>query len=121
MHSSDFFGQITRWGVHLGSFSVEYKPRTSIKGQVLVDFIAEFQEKGENPESPNISSSNTEEGLLEWKLFVDEASNMKGAGAGAVLVSPEGLVLEQAVRLGFLASNNEAEYEALLIGLRSAI
>uniref|UniRef100_A0A2N9G7V6 Uncharacterized protein n=1 Tax=Fagus sylvatica TaxID=28930 RepID=A0A2N9G7V6_FAGSY len=49
------------------------------------------------------------------------ASNMKGAGAGAVLVSPEGLILEQAVRLGFLASNNEAEYEALLIGLRSAL
>jgi ribonuclease HI len=121
MHSSDFFGRITRWGVHLGSFGDEYKPRTSIKGQVLADFIAEFQEKGENPESPNISSSNTEEGLLEWKLFVDGASNMKGAGAGAVLVSPEGLVLEQAVRLGFLASNNEAEYEALLIGLRSAI
>uniref|UniRef100_A0A2N9IWS2 Integrase catalytic domain-containing protein n=1 Tax=Fagus sylvatica TaxID=28930 RepID=A0A2N9IWS2_FAGSY len=46
---------------------------------------------------------------------------MKGAGAGAMLVSPEGLILEQAVRLGFLASNNEAEYEALLIGLRSAI
>uniref|UniRef100_A0A2N9HT99 Uncharacterized protein n=1 Tax=Fagus sylvatica TaxID=28930 RepID=A0A2N9HT99_FAGSY len=57
----------------------------------------------------------------EWKLFVDGASNMKGAGAGAVLVSPEGLILEQAVRLGFLASNNEAEYEALLIGLRSAL
>jgi ribonuclease HI len=37
-----------------------------------------------------------------------------------VLVSPEGLVLKQAVRLKFLALNNEAEYEALLIGLRSA-
>jgi ribonuclease HI len=46
---------------------------------------------------------------------------MKGAGAGAVLISPEGLILEQAVKLGFLASNNETEYEALLIGLRSAI
>jgi ribonuclease HI len=37
-----------------------------------------------------------------------------------VLVSLEGLVLEQTVRLKFLASNNEAEYEALLIGLRTA-
>ena len=36
-----------------------------------------------------------------------------------MLVSPKGLVLEQAVRLKFLASNNEAEYEALLIGLRT--
>ena len=37
-----------------------------------------------------------------------------------MLVSPEGLVLEQAVRLGFPASNNEAEYEALVVELRSA-
>jgi ribonuclease HI len=53
-------------------------------------------------------------------LFVDGASNSKGSGAGIVLVSPERLVLEQAVRLKFSASNNEAEYEALMIGLRSA-
>ncbi len=45
---------------------------------------------------------------------------MKGSGAGAVLISPNGLILEQAVRLGFLASNNETKYEALLIGLKSA-
>jgi ribonuclease HI len=53
-------------------------------------------------------------------LFVDGVSNSKGLGAGIVLVSPERLVLEQAVRLKFSASNNEAEYEALLICLRSA-
>ena len=39
---------------------------------------------------------------------------------GIVLISPEGELLEQAVRLGFGASNNEAEYEALLHGLRAA-
>uniref|UniRef100_A0A2N9GX46 Uncharacterized protein n=1 Tax=Fagus sylvatica TaxID=28930 RepID=A0A2N9GX46_FAGSY len=98
MHSSDFSGRVTRWGVHLGSLG-----------------------KRESSESTCTSSPHADEGSLEWKLFVDGASNMKGAGAGAVLVSPEGLVLEQAVRLGFLASNNKAEYEALLIGLRTAI
>jgi ribonuclease HI len=121
MHSSDFSGRITRWGVHLGSLGVEYKPRTSIKGQVLADFVAEFQGKRESSEPTYTPSPYANEGSSEWKLFVDGASNMKGAGAGAVLVSPEGLILEQAVRLGFLASNNEAEYEALLIGLRSAL
>ena len=121
MHSSDFSGRVTRWGVHLGSLDVEYKPRTSIKGQVLVDFVVEFQGKGGNSESTYTSSPHADEGSLEWKLFVDGASNMKGARVGTVLVSPGGLILEQAVRLGFLASNNETEYEALLIGLRSAI
>jgi ribonuclease HI len=52
---------------------------------------------------------------------VDGASNMKGSGVGAVLISLEGLILEQAVWLGFLTSNNEAKYEALLISLRNAI
>uniref|UniRef100_A0A2N9GMT9 Uncharacterized protein n=1 Tax=Fagus sylvatica TaxID=28930 RepID=A0A2N9GMT9_FAGSY len=119
--SSDFSGRITRWGVHLGSLGVEYKPRTSIKGQVLADFVAEFQGKEASTESNYTPSPCVIGDSSEWKLFVDGASNMKGAGAGAVLVSPEGLILEQAVRLGFLASNNEAEYEALLIGLRSAL
>ncbi|XP_028077759.1 uncharacterized protein LOC114279668 [Camellia sinensis] len=56
-----------------------------------------------------------------WKLFVDGASNRHGAGLGIVLNSPDGLVIEQAITLGFPASNNEAEYEALLAGLRSAL
>ncbi|GMP46975.1 hypothetical protein CsSME_00014929 [Camellia sinensis var. sinensis] len=56
-----------------------------------------------------------------WKLFVDGASNRHGAGLSIVLTSPDGLVIEQAITLGFPASNNEAEYEALLTGLRSAL
>uniref|UniRef100_A0A2N9IU12 Uncharacterized protein n=1 Tax=Fagus sylvatica TaxID=28930 RepID=A0A2N9IU12_FAGSY len=95
MHSSDFSGRITRWGVHLGSLGVEYKPRTSIKGQVLADFVAEFQGKEASTESNHTPSPCVIGDSSEWKLFVDGASNMKGAGA--------------------------AEYEALLIGLRSAL
>uniref|UniRef100_A0A2N9GCU1 Reverse transcriptase domain-containing protein n=1 Tax=Fagus sylvatica TaxID=28930 RepID=A0A2N9GCU1_FAGSY len=57
---------------------------------------------------------------LPLKMLLQRASNSKGSGAGVVLVSPEGLVLEQAVRLKFLVSNNKAEYEALLIGLKTA-
>uniref|UniRef100_A0A2N9G140 Uncharacterized protein n=1 Tax=Fagus sylvatica TaxID=28930 RepID=A0A2N9G140_FAGSY len=56
----------------------------------------------------------------KWELFVDGASNSKGSGAGIVLISPEGLVLEQAVQLRFSVLNNEAKYEAMLIGLRTA-
>ena len=56
-----------------------------------------------------------------WKLFVDGASNRHGAGLGIVLISPVGLTIEHSITLGFPASNNEAEYEALLAGLKSAI
>ncbi|CAL2254006.1 unnamed protein product [Prunus armeniaca] len=55
-----------------------------------------------------------------WQLRVDGASNQKGAGAGVVIITPDGTLLEQAITLGFPASNNEAEYEALLADLRLA-
>ncbi|GMQ06436.1 hypothetical protein CsSME_00051028 [Camellia sinensis var. sinensis] len=56
-----------------------------------------------------------------WKLFVNGASNRHGAGLGIVLTSPDGMIIEQAITLGFPASNNEAEYEALLAGLRNVL
>ncbi|KAI5337380.1 hypothetical protein L3X38_016651 [Prunus dulcis] len=55
-----------------------------------------------------------------WTLFVDGSSNAQGCGAGLVLVSPDKVALEYALRFNFQASNNEAEYEALLAGLRLA-
>ncbi|CAL2254389.1 unnamed protein product [Prunus armeniaca] len=55
-----------------------------------------------------------------WQLHIDEASNHKGVGAGVVIITPDGTLLEQAITLGFFASNNEAEYEALLAGLHLA-
>ncbi|KAI5338266.1 hypothetical protein L3X38_017537 [Prunus dulcis] len=55
-----------------------------------------------------------------WQLHVDGASNHKGAGAGVVIVTPDRTLLEQAITLGFSASNNEVEYEELLAGLRLA-
>uniref|UniRef100_A0A2N9EM81 Uncharacterized protein n=1 Tax=Fagus sylvatica TaxID=28930 RepID=A0A2N9EM81_FAGSY len=120
--SSDFSGRISKWGTHLGAYDVHYRPRTSIKGQVLADFVAEFAP--EHSEQPTIGepprSAEQDEGSSWWTLYVDGAANSRGSGLGIVLISPEGEMLEQAVRLGFGASNNEAEYEALLHGLRAA-
>ena len=55
-----------------------------------------------------------------WKVFVDGSSNENGSGAGIILISPEGHRFHSVLRFGFKASNNEAEYEALLAGLRIA-
>ena len=54
-----------------------------------------------------------------WKVFVDGESSTMGPGAGIVIIISEGIRLEHSFRLGFRASNNEAEYEALLAGLRA--
>ena len=56
-----------------------------------------------------------------WRVFVDGASNAQGVGIGIVIMSPEGVKLEHSLRLGFRASNNEVEYEALIARLKAAL
>ena len=50
-------------------------------------------------------------------MSVDGAANAQGSGAGLILTSPEGIDIEYTLRFGFQASNNEAEYEAVIAGL----
>ena len=49
---------------------------------------------------------------------MDGASSAMGAGARIVIITLEGIRVKHSFRLGFKAFNNEAEYEALLAGLR---
>ena len=56
-------------------------------------------------------------GLPCWKVYVDSAANQRGFGVGLVLESPKKTIIEKSLRLGFSATNNEAEYEALLQGM----
>ena len=52
-----------------------------------------------------------------WRVYTDGASSRKRAGVGVVLITPEKLIMEKSLRLGFSATNNEAKYEALLAGI----
>ena len=110
-------------GTILGTFDIKYMPRTSIKGQVLDDLVAKFVEC---PEEMNVGNHGMDEKLvgvisvqclMPWKVYVDGAANQRGSGVGLVLVSLEKITIEKYLRLGFSARNNEAEYEALLMGM----
>ena len=57
------------------------------------------------------------QGSSRWKVYVDGAANQRESGVGLVLISPEKITIEISLRLGFSATNNEAEYEALLQGM----
>ena len=98
-------------------------PRTSVKCQILADLIVEFTESPVEDEPTKHCMDEKLVGLigaqepLQWKVYVDGAANQKGSSVGLVLISPEKLVVEKSLRLGFSASNNEAEYEALLEGM----
>ncbi|XP_075633842.1 uncharacterized protein LOC142606364 [Castanea sativa] len=117
MRKSDYTGHVAKWGTKLGAYDVKYMPRTAIKGQILADFMAEFTKSETNQEDAMIAVMNVGlENLPLWEVYSDGASNRKGARIGVVLITPEKLILEKSLRLGFPATNNEAEYEALLAG-----
>ena len=98
-------------------------PRTSIKGQVLADLVAEFAEYPEEMEVENQKLDERSIGVISvqspmpWELYVNEAANQRGSGVGLVLVSPEKITIEKYLKLSFSATNNEAEYEVLLMGM----
>ncbi|XP_075654519.1 uncharacterized protein LOC142624692 [Castanea sativa] len=94
------------WSIELSEFDIQYHPRTAIKGQAIVDFIAEFASaEDEGAENP------------QWSIFTDWSSNKKAGGVGIVLISLEGDEIECMIRLNFPTTNNEAEYEALIASL----
>ena len=99
-------------------------PRTSVKGQVLTDLIAEFVKppieivaEEQNLDGKSIGTISVQ-GPSCWKVYVDGVANHRGSAVGLVLISPEKIIIEKSLRLGFSAINNEAKYEALLAGLR---
>ena len=98
-------------------------PRSSVKSQVLTDLVAEFAEPSVETVTPKENVDGKSIGTISarktsrWKVYVAGAANQKGSGIGLVLISPESITIEKSIRLGFSATNNEAEYEALLQGM----
>ncbi|XP_074265772.1 uncharacterized protein LOC141588217 [Silene latifolia] len=120
MRKPELSGRMTKWSVHLSGYNLQFKPRTTIKSQALADFVSDF--------SP-ATHVEAEKGMLRllgdqesgiWTLYIDGASNARGAGVGLVLRSRKGDMMVQAVRCEFKATNNEAEYEALILGMQIA-
>ena len=102
----------------LEAFDVKYLPCIVVKGQVLADFVAEFTEDvvGDERLGPSVLVASTSF-TTTLEVYTNGAANQKGSRVGIVLVTLEKLVVERSFRLGFLAANNEAEYETLLAGM----
>ncbi|XP_068498312.1 uncharacterized protein [Phaseolus vulgaris] len=108
LQKPDVAGRMVCWAVELSEFDIQYEPRGSIKGQVYADFVTELSPGGA-PQEVELGS--------QWMLSVDGSSNQQGSGAGIVLEGPNGVLIEQALRFAFKASNNQAECEALIVGM----
>jgi ribonuclease HI len=92
-------------------YDIVYKPRTAIKAQALSDFVAEWTE---------IQTPPKEKALKYWTVNFDGSLQLQGAGVGILVTSPKGETFKYVMQMYFPASNNAAEYEALLHGLRIA-
>ncbi|GKV02683.1 hypothetical protein SLEP1_g15081 [Rubroshorea leprosula] len=99
------------WVANPVLFEITFQQRSAIRAQALADFIVEC--------TPCPSTSTPKPN--EWTLYVDGASSSKGSGDGALLIGPDGYRSEHALKFNFDATNNMAEYEALLLGLQLAL
>lgn len=109
MNKPEAARRIVQWTIEFSQFNIEYHPRTAVKAQALADFIAKFI----IPKDDN-ATNKTE----QWIIWTDGSSAQKRGGVGIIIVTPDGEMLEYGVQLKFLATNNEAEYEGILMGLR---
>jgi ribonuclease HI len=111
LQNQDATGRISKWAVELSALNINFKPQTTIKSQALVDLMAEWRENQlptptERPE--------------HWVMYFDGLLKLEGMGAGVLLISPKGEQLKYVLQIFWKVSNNKAEYEALLHGLRLA-
>jgi ribonuclease HI len=108
----DAAGRIANRSMELMGEMLAYAPRKAIKSQILANFVAKWTDTQLPPLQIQAEC---------WTLYFDGSVMRTGAGAGLLFVSPLGEHMRYAIRLHFPASNNMAEYEALLCGLRIAI
>ena len=121
LRKANYTRKIAKWGTILGAFDIKYMPRTSIKGQVLADLVVELAESPLKEEREKHNMDEKSVGMvslqetLSWKVYVDGVANQRGSGVELVVISPEKIIIENSLRLGFSATNNETKYETLLV------
>ncbi|XP_072056247.1 uncharacterized protein [Arachis hypogaea] len=107
LQKTDIVDRMVQWVIELFEFDLKYEARTAIKAQCLTDFLAEY-------------AGDQEEKSTTWELYVDGSSNKVRSGAGIILISEGGTQIEVSLKFEFPASNNQAEYETLIAGLKLA-
>jgi ribonuclease HI len=110
MRNREATERIEKWATELNEFSIDYVHRSSIQSQALADFIADWM--------PGAQEEEANKDAKAWTVFCDGSWGTFSAGAAVVLVAPSKVRTCYAARLNFSCTNNIAEYEALLLGLR---
>jgi hypothetical protein len=105
----DASGRVAKWAIELTAHTIQYKPRMTIKSQIIADFFTDWGEHQYLPPAPDST---------HWRMHFDGSKLLGGLGAGIVLTSPKGDKLQYMLQMHFRVSNNVAEYEAWYMGSR---
>ena len=103
-------GRMCKWSLALVEFHLLYVPQKAVKGQALTEFLADHPCEDVAHEAQYVA-------LVPWKFYFDGSRAEQGAGVGIVLESPQGVKTQLAFRIEKVCSNNQVEYEALVLGL----
>jgi hypothetical protein len=101
-------GRLRKWAYSLVEYDLSYESLKEVKGQVVANFVIDHNVEMDD---------DCVIAVCPWKLFFDGSSCANGCGVGCVMISSSGVMHELSVRLEFVCTNNQAEYEALLAGL----
>jgi hypothetical protein len=80
LHNKEAIGRIAKWACKLGAHDIEFRPRTSVKKQALVDFVLEWTEQ---QVSDNLEATEV------WRMYFDGSLKLQGAGAGILFIALE--------------------------------
>ncbi|XP_075486372.1 uncharacterized protein LOC142525978 [Primulina tabacum] len=115
LHRPVLTGRIGKWSLALAEFTLIYCPQKSVKGQAVAGFLADhpmIDVTGNVPGDIPVFCINQ-----PWILKFDGSSTEMASGVGVVITSPTGVKTALSFNLDFQCTNNQAEYEALVIGL----
>lgn len=119
LHKPELSGRLAKWAIEISDHDITYQPHTAIKSQVLAGFVVDFSATV----MPEVEKEATQASNLTQDLSVlhtDGASNACGSRLGLLLEVPTGKVACQSIRCPYI-TNNEVEYETVIIGLRLAL
>ncbi|KAG9442401.1 hypothetical protein H6P81_018255 [Aristolochia fimbriata] len=116
-------GRLAKWALLLSEFEINFIPQKAIKGQGLANFLADHPIPAEWEVSQSLPDEEVFfiEVLPPWRMYFDGAARKNGAGAGVLFISPNEDLMPYSFILSHCCTNNEAEYQAIILGLGMAI
>ena len=109
MNKPEVARRMIQWAIEFSQFDIEYHPRIAINAQAQADFIVEFT---------ILNKEGATDKVERWTIQNEGLLVRKRGGVGVIIITPEGETLKYGVQLAFLATNNEAKYEGVLMRLR---